>query len=76
MAHLNAPFCQGGEGLVSTIAKPRIFGIGMAPKENFAGYSTQLIFLIIRLVPGNVIMVAIDMCGKSSIKGEWIYGIA
>ena len=27
------------------------------------------------LVPGNVIMVAIDMCEKSPITGEWIYGI-
>ena len=38
-------------------------------------YTTQFVFLIIRLVPGNVVMVAIDMCGKSPITGEWIYGI-
>ena len=39
------------------------------------GYSTQLIFLIIRLVPGNVIMVASDMRGKSPTTGELIHGI-
>ena len=48
--------------LFSRIAKPRIFGLGMTPKENFLDYSTQFIFLIIRLVPGNVVMVAIYMC--------------
>ena len=56
-------------------AKPGMFGLGRTPKENFLTYSTQFIFLIIRLVPGNVVMVAIDMCGKSPITGEWIYGI-
>ena len=66
-----------GEGkvLFSTIAEPGMFGLGMVPKEVFLAYSTQFIFLIIRLVPGNVVMVAIDMCGKSPITGEWIYGI-
>ena len=66
-----------GEGkvLFSAIAKPGMFGLGMVPKEGFLAYSTQFIFLIIRLVPGNVVMVAIDMCGKSPITGEWIYGI-
>ena len=59
----------------STIAKPGMLGLGMAPKENFLAYSTQFIFLMIRLVPGNVVLVAIDMCGKSPITGEWIYGI-
>ena len=50
-----------GEGmaLFSTIAKP---GLGMVPKENFLAYSTHLIFLKIRLVPGNVVMVTTDMC--------------
>ena len=52
-----------------------MFGLGIAPKETFLAYSTQFVFLIIRLVPGNVVMVAIDMCGKSPITGEWIYGI-
>ena len=45
--------------------------IGMSPKEGFLAYSTQFIFLIIRLVPGNLVMVAIDMCGKSPITWEW-----
>ena len=48
---------------------------GIAPKEIFLAYSTQFVFLIIRLVPGNVVMVAIDMCWKSPTTGEWIYGI-
>ena len=66
-----------GEGkvLFSTIVEPGMFGLGMVPKEVFLAYSTQFIFLIIRLVPGNVVMVATDMCGKSSITGEWIYRI-
>ena len=33
----------------------------------FLACSTQFVFLIIRLVPANVVMVTIDMCGKSSI---------
>ena len=64
-----------GKVLFSTIAKPGMFGLGIVPKEDFFPYSTQFIFLIIRLVPGNVVMVATDMCGKSPITGEWIYGI-
>ena len=67
-----------GEGkvLFSRNVKPGIFGLGMfAPKETFLTYSTQFVFLIIRLVPGNLVMVANDMCGKSPITGEWIYGI-
>ena len=66
-----------GEGkvLFSRNVKPGMFGLGIAPKETFLAYSTQFVILIIRLVPGNVVMVAIDMCGKSPITGEWIYGI-
>ena len=60
-----------GKALFSTIAKPGMFGVGMALKENFLAYSTQFIFLI-RLVPGNVVIIAIDM---SPITGEWIYWI-
>ena len=55
----------------------RLLGRGkscLAEMLNLA-YSTQFVFLTIRLVPGNVVMVAIDMCGKSPITGEWIYGI-
>ena len=43
---------------LARLPKPKILGLGRAPKENFF-----------------VVMVAIDMCGKSPIKGEWIYGI-
>ena len=32
-------------------------------------------FSPIKLIPGNVVVVVIDMCGKSPITGEWIYGI-
>ena len=51
-------------------AKPSMLELGIAPKENFLAYSTQFIFLIIRLAPGNVVMVAIDMCGKSPSRGN------
>ena len=51
-----------------------MFGLGMMPMEVFLAYSTQFIFLIIKLIPGNVVMVATDMCGNSPITGEWIYG--
>ena len=61
--------------MFSAIAKPGMFGLGMVLKDGFRTYSTQFIFFIIRLVPGNVVMVAIDMWGKSPITGEWIYGI-
>ena len=61
--------------MFSTIAKLGMFGLGMVPKESFLAYSTQFIFLIIRLVPGNMVTAAIEMCGKSPITGEWIYGI-
>ena len=61
--------------MFGTIAKPRMLGLDIVPKENFLVYSTQFIFLVIILVPGNVVMVTVDMCGKSPITGEWIYGI-
>ena len=61
--------------MLSTIAEPGMFGLSMVPKKVFLAYSTKFIFLIIRLITGNVVMVAIDMCGKSPITGEWIYGI-
>ena len=64
-----------GKVLFSRNVKPWMFGLGIVPKETFLMYSTQFVFLIIRLVPGNVVLVAIDMCGKSPIIGEWIYGI-
>ena len=52
-----------------------MFELGIAPREIFLAYSTQFVFPTIRLVPGNVVMVAIDMWGKSPITGELIYGI-
>ena len=64
-----------GKVLFSRNIKPGMFGLGIAPKEIFLAYSTQFVFSTIRLVPGNVVMVAIDMCKKSPITGEWIYGI-
>ena len=66
-----------GEGkvLFSRNAKPAMFGLGIAPRQIFLACSTQFVFLTIRLVHGNVVMVAIDMCGKKHIRGEWIYGI-
>ena len=55
--------------------KPGMFRLGIAPKEIFLAYSIQFVFSTIRLVLGNVTMVAIDMCGKIPIAGEWIYEI-
>ena len=52
-----------------------MFRLDVVSKENFLAYSTQFTFLVIRLVPGNVVMVGIDMCEKSPITGERIYGI-
>ena len=53
-----------------------MFRLGVAPKETFLAYSTHFVFSTIRLVPGNVVMVAINMCGKSLTTEEWIYGIS
>ena len=50
-----------------------MFGLAMAQKENFLAYSTQFVFSTIRLVPENVVMFAIDMCGKSPIIKKRIY---
>ena len=58
--------------MFSKNVKPGMFGLGIVLKETFLAYLTQFVFLIIRL--GNVVMVAIDMCGKSPITGEWIFG--
>ena len=44
-------------------------------KEIFLPYSTQSVFSTITLVSGNVVIVTIDMCRKSPITREWIYGI-
>ena len=61
--------------MFSRKVKPGIFGPGIAPKEIFLAYATQFVFPTIRLVPGNVVMVAIKMCGKRPVTGKWIYGI-
>ena len=60
--------------MFSRNVKPGIIGLGIVPKETFLAYSTRFVFLAIRLVSGNVVMVATDMCGKSLITREWIYG--
>ena len=52
-----------------------MFGLGIAPKKIFLAYSTRVVFSKIRLATGNVIIAATDMCGKSPITGEQIYGI-
>ena len=52
-----------------------MFELGIASREIFLAYSTQFVFSTIRLVPVNVVIVAIDMWGKSPITGELIYGI-
>ena len=46
-----------------------MFGLCIEPKEIWPAYSTQFVFLTIRLVPGNVVMVA------HWYVREWIYGI-
>ena len=67
--------CWGGQKvLFSRNIKPGMFGLGIAAKEVFPGYSIRFVFLTIRLVPGSVVMIATDMHRKSPIIGEWIYG--
>ena len=60
--------CRGGKGLAfrSCWTWDVWDRLGMTPKESLLPYSTQFIFLIIRLLHGNVVMVAIDMCGAPS----------
>ena len=53
-----------------------MFRLGIASKETFLAYSTHFVFLTIRFVPGNVVIVAINMCGKSPTTEEWIHGIS
>ena len=47
-----------------------MFELGIAPKEIFLVYSIQFVFSTIRLVPGNVVMIAIDMYEKKPITEE------
>ena len=68
--------CWGGQKvLFSRNIKPGMFGLGIAAKEVFLGYSTQFVFLTIRVIPGSVVMISINMHRKSPTTGEWIYGI-
>ena len=53
-----------GKVLFSRNVKPRMFQLGIVPKEILLAYSTQFVFSTKRLVPGNVVMVAIDICRK------------
>ena len=56
--------------MFSRNVKLGMFRLGIVPKETFLTYSTQFVFLVIRLVPGNVVMAAIDMCGKTPSQGS------
>ena len=47
-----------------------MFLLGMALKGNFLAYLTDFIFLVVRLLLGNMVMVAIDMCRKNPKMGE------
>ena len=69
--------CQKGQKvLFSRNVKPGMFGLGIVPKEIFLAYSTtQFVFLTLRLVPESMVIVAIDMCRKSPITEECVYGI-
>ena len=68
---LERTYSAAGErkALFSRNVKPGMSGLGIAPKEIFLASSTQFVFLTVRLVPRNVVMVTIDMCGKSPITG-------
>ena len=56
-----------GKVLFSRNVKPAMFGLAMVPKQIFLACSTQFVFLTIRIAPGNVVIVASDMCRKSPI---------
>ena len=49
--------------------EPEMFGQGMAPKKIFWPMQPSLSFLTVRLAPGNVVMVVVDICGNSPITG-------
>ena len=75
---LESTYSDVGEGkvLFSRNVKPGIFELGIALKEIHLVYSTQFVFLTIRLVPGNVVMVATDVCGIKPSHWEvdiWSY---
>ena len=51
-----------------------MFGLGIVPKEKLSHPFNPSFHSEIRLVPGNVVMVAIDMYRRSPFW-EWIFGI-
>ena len=57
-----------GSVSISRNAKSAMFELAMAQKENFDTNLTKLIAQ--GPVAGNIVMVAIDMCGNSPIVGE------
>ena len=59
-----------GNVLSSRNVKTEMFGLGITPMENFLASFTQFTFFIIRLVTGNGVMVAVDMCRKRLIMAE------
>ena len=69
---LESTFWAVGEGkvLFSRYLKPGMFGLGIVLKKIFLTYSAHFVFSTVRLVPGNPVMVIIDISGKSSI---WNY---
>ena len=68
---LESTYSAAGERkvLFSRNVKPGMSGLGIALKKIFLASSTQFVFLTVRLVPRNVVMDTIDMCGKSLITG-------
>ena len=70
---LKAPIQLLGRGrsYLAQLLNLGCLGQAMALKGNFIAYLTNFIFLVVRLLPGNMVMVAIDICGKSPITGEW-----
>ena len=69
-----APIRLSGRGRSSlAFARSGMFGLGIALKEKISRLFNP-VSIGIKLVPGNVVMVAINMYGKRPLW-EWIYGI-
>ena len=64
---------SGRERSCLAFATSGMFRLGIAPKEKLS-HLFNPVSMGIRLVPGNVVMVAIDIYRKSPLW-EWIYGI-
>ena len=73
---LNAPIglSRTGRFCLAQFLNLECLGYALRRGRNFLPIQPYF-FFIIRLVPGDVVMDGIDMCGKSPIMGEWIYGI-